>query len=90
MRGMHSESAEFLGGVRGRGRPKEGDRKRRYHYTTVDSALAVSQNVFCSVKLFLHRKTHIIQSMTFIFYRRAVMKIYLYVTLFLFNRNYYI
>ncbi len=55
-------------------------------YTTVDSAMAASQNGFCSYKLSIHKKTNIMQTMTknitiFIYNLRVVVKLDHFVTL---------
>jgi hypothetical protein len=60
-----------------------GDANMRCCYITVDSAMAASQNGFCSYTLFVHNKTNIRQIMTknitffinLIFYHRKVVKL---------------
>jgi hypothetical protein len=47
----------------GRGFP-DFERTQRYCYITVDSAMAASQNGICSYKIFIHKKTYIMQIMT--------------------------
>ncbi len=58
-------------------------------YITVDSAMAPSQNGFCSYKISIHKKTNIIQIMTkniiiliyLIFYHREILKLDHFMTL---------
>jgi hypothetical protein len=55
----------------------------------VDSAMAASQNGFCSYKLSVHKKTNIMQIMAknikifinLIFYHRGIVKLYHFMTL---------
>jgi hypothetical protein len=62
-------------------------------YIMVDSAMAASQNGFCSYKLSIHKKTNVIQIMTIniiffiylIFYHREIVKLDHFMTLFLNN-----
>ncbi len=58
-------------------------------YITVDSAMAPSQNGFCSFKLSIHKKTNIMKIMTkkitifiyLIFYHREIVKLDHFMTL---------
>ncbi len=58
-------------------------------YITVDSAMAASQNGFCSYKFSIHKKTSIMQIMAknikifiyLIFYHREIVKLYHFMTL---------
>jgi hypothetical protein len=58
-------------------------------YITVDSAMVPSQNGFCSYKIFIHKKTDLMQIMTknitflnnLFFYHREIVKLDLFMTL---------
>jgi hypothetical protein len=65
-------------------------------YIMVDSAMAASQNGFCSYKFSIHKKTNIMQIKTkyitffyinFIFYHKVIVKLDDFMTLSLSNEN---
>jgi hypothetical protein len=69
--------------------------KIRRCYITVDSAMAASQNGYCSYKLSIHKKTNIMQIMTknitffitLILYHREIVKLDDFMTLSLSYEN---